>query len=122
VKGGPSATAGAIEGGSVKRALENGDVDMEGGEEESPEAKRRRVLEESRDVDADSDGEGSSEEDSDESEDEEDETAELLRELEKIKKERAETREREVCASCLGLCLCVWQSRIALDWDWERHG
>ena len=31
------------------------------------------------------------------SDDEEDETAELLRELEKIKKERAEQREREVC-------------------------
>lgn len=31
------------------------------------------------------------------SDDEEDETAELMRELEKIKKERAEQREREVC-------------------------
>ena len=33
------------------------------------------------------------------SDDEEDETAELLRELEKIKKERAEQREREVALS-----------------------
>ena len=29
--------------------------------------------------------------------DDEDETAELMRELEKIKKERAEQREKEVC-------------------------
>ena len=37
------------------------------------------------------------------SDDEEDETAELMRELEKIKKERAEQREREVdCPSRLG--------------------
>lgn len=34
------------------------------------------------------------------SDDEEDETAELLRELEKIKKERAEQREREVLEPC----------------------
>lgn len=44
-----------------KRQLENGGE----GEEEDPEAKRRRVLEESRDVDADSedDEEDSSEDD-----------------------------------------------------------
>jgi Cwf15/Cwc15 cell cycle control protein len=75
------------------------------------EAKRRRILEETRDIDADSDG--GSEEDSSEddrfatfnpstiqtdcsSDDEEDETAELQRELEKIKRERAEKREQEV--------------------------
>lgn len=69
------------------------------------------MLEETRDIDADSDG---SESESSEEErfascsetfrdrgltldsDEEDETAELLRELEKIKKERAEQRDREV--------------------------
>ncbi|CAZ85394.1 unnamed protein product [Tuber melanosporum] len=74
------------------------DGDDAGGEQgkESLEAKRRRILEETRGIDADSDGESdseSSEEDSDD--DDEDETAELLRELEKIKKERAEQRERE---------------------------
>lgn len=65
-------------------------------EEESPEAKRRRILEETRDIDADSesDSDESSEDDSDD-DDEEDETAELLRELEKIKRERAEQKERE---------------------------
>lgn len=67
---------------------------------EDEEAKRRKILEETRDIDADSDGGGggdsdsSSEDDSDD--DEEDETAELLRELEKIKRERAEQREKEV--------------------------
>ena len=70
------------------------------------------MLEETRDIDADSDGSGSDSSDEDRwnlttslfrgaeltpcSDDEEDETAELLRELEKIKKERAEQREREV--------------------------
>ncbi|EWC44482.1 pre-mRNA-splicing factor cwc15 [Drechslerella stenobrocha 248] len=71
-------------------------------EDETPEAKRRRILEESRDLDADSDGSGdedgsdasSSDEDSDD-EDSEDETAELMRELEKIKKERAAAKEKE---------------------------
>ncbi|KAG9232034.1 Pre-mRNA-splicing factor Cwf15/Cwc15 [Amylocarpus encephaloides] len=74
--------------GGVKRALENGDTE----DEEGLEAKRRRVLEETRDIDADSEEEDSSEDDSD---DDEDETAELQRELEKIKRERAEKREQE---------------------------
>lgn len=84
-------------GVGTKRAIE-GKASGAEGEEENLEAKRRRVLEETMDIDADSDGgseSGSSEEESDD--DEEDETAELLRELEKIKKERAEAREREVC-------------------------
>lgn len=78
-----------------KRRLE-GPSDEGGNEDEDPEAKRRRILEETRDIDADSDGgteDSSSDEDSD---DEEDETAELMRELEKIKKERAEQKEKEV--------------------------
>lgn len=95
-------------------------------EDETPEAKRRRILEETRDLDADSASEeddGSSSSDryrnsrvalplqtvvSQETndlcsitlssdDDDEDETAELMRELEKIKKERAEAKEREVC-------------------------
>jgi protein CWC15 len=46
---------------SSKRQLENGDA----ADEEDPEAKRRRILEESRDIDADSenDDEGDSSED-----------------------------------------------------------
>ena len=84
---------GAIEGG-VKRKLSdaNGDgsvgEDGEAEEDEDYETKKRRVLEETKDIDADS---VSSSESSEESEDdEEDETAELMRELAKIKAERAE--------------------------------
>jgi protein CWC15 len=63
-------------------------------EEEDSEAKRRRILEETRDIDADSDGADS--DSSEEESDEEDETAELMRELEKIKRERAEEKAKEV--------------------------
>ncbi|KAI6912427.1 hypothetical protein KC318_g3879 [Hortaea werneckii] len=68
-------------------------------EGEDYEAKKRRVLEESKDIDADSDGSSSSSSDSeaDDSE-EEDETAELMRELAKIKAERAETAAKEAAA------------------------
>lgn len=79
----------------TKRQIEDGPAqDGEAGED--LDAKKRRILEETRDVDAASDSEkdSSSEE---ESEDEEDETAELLRELEKIKRERVERQEQEVC-------------------------
>jgi protein CWC15 len=47
-------------GGGVKRALETGE---EGDDEEGNEAKRRRVLEETRDIDADSEEEEDSSED-----------------------------------------------------------
>ena len=82
-------TSGPVSNGH-KRQLEAppGDTD-----DEDPESKRRRILEETRDIDADSvsgDSE-SSEEDSDD----EDETAELMRELEKIKRERAEQKAKE---------------------------
>lgn len=62
-------------------------------ENEDAEAKRRRILEETREIDADSDGGAT--DSSDEESDEEDETAELMRELEKIKRERAEQKARE---------------------------
>ncbi len=61
-------------------------------EDEDPEAKRRRILEETRDIDADSDGGADSESSEEDSDDEE---AELMRELEKIKRERAEQKARE---------------------------
>lgn len=95
---------------SRKRELE--DNVQENLDEEDMEAKRRRVLEETRDIDADSvgsDSESSEEErfvpffsnylhrtDRKSSDDEEDEAAELMRELEKIKKERQEQKEKEV--------------------------
>ncbi|KAL2800120.1 Pre-mRNA-splicing factor Cwf15/Cwc15 [Aspergillus keveii] len=81
------------ESATPKRQLEGpskGDAEID---EEDPEAKRRRILEETRDIDADSDG--SEEESSDEESDDEDEAAELMRELEKIKKERLAQKEKE---------------------------
>ncbi|KAJ9203217.1 hypothetical protein DTO166G4_6127 [Paecilomyces variotii] len=77
---------------AVKRQLEGASA---GGdtEEEDPEAKRRRILEETRAIDADS--EASDSDSSEEESDEEDEAAELMRELEKIKRERLEQKEKE---------------------------
>ncbi|KAH6712226.1 Pre-mRNA-splicing factor Cwf15/Cwc15 [Leptodontidium sp. MPI-SDFR-AT-0119] len=92
VKGGPTPTPSVAESkvqtNSAKRQLENGD------EEEDVDAKRRRILEETRDIDADSENE-EEDDSSDDDSDDEDETAELQRELEKIKRERAEKREQE---------------------------
>lgn len=73
----------------VKRNLEAG---VEGeGEDEDYETKRRRVLEATRDIDADSASESSDSDSEEDDDDSEDETAELMRELAKIKAERAET-------------------------------
>ncbi|KAF2400813.1 Cwf15/Cwc15 cell cycle control protein [Trichodelitschia bisporula] len=80
----PSETAGS------KRQIEGAT------EEEDVEVKRRRlILEEAAEVDADSDGEEDESSEEEEDDDEEDETAELMRELEKIKRERAEQRAKE---------------------------
>ena len=73
-----------------KRELE---APADDAEDEDPATKRRRILEETRDIDADS--VGSESDSSEEDSDDEDETAELMRELEKIKKERAEQKARE---------------------------
>ncbi|KAI0194192.1 Pre-mRNA-splicing factor Cwf15/Cwc15 [Astrocystis sublimbata] len=95
--GGPLPSANETDTSAVtdhaKRPLE---IASQADGEEDPDAKRRRILEESRDIDADSDddSENDSEDDSDEDSDD-DEDAELQRELEKIKRERAEKRERE---------------------------
>ncbi|EQL35825.1 hypothetical protein BDFG_02445 [Blastomyces dermatitidis ATCC 26199] len=85
----------AIEPSVPKRQLENGSSEVEIGDIEDPEAKRRRILEETRDIDADSAGSESDSSEDDSDEEEEDETAELMRELEKIKKERAEQKAKE---------------------------
>jgi protein CWC15 len=79
---------------TAKRSIEAAQDDTDDAMED-PEAKRRRlILEQAAEEDADS--AGSSEEDSDDDDDdEEDETAELMRELEKIKRERAEQRAKE---------------------------
>ena len=80
----------------VKRKLSdaNEDIDGAGEEEEDYETKKRRVLEETRAIDADSDSASASSESESEDE-EEDETAELMRELAKIKAERAEKAAAE---------------------------
>lgn len=85
--------------GSVKRKLDdidgqpgdegNGEPGADGDADEDYETKKRRVLEDTKDIDADSASSESSSNSSDD-EDEEDETAELMRELAKIKAERAE--------------------------------
>ena len=85
-KGQPSESIAAP---PAKRELDAAQDD----EDDDPEAKRRRILEETRDVDADS--VGSESESSEEESDDEDETAELMRELEKIKRERAEQKAKE---------------------------
>ncbi|KAI1816748.1 Pre-mRNA-splicing factor Cwf15/Cwc15 [Poronia punctata] len=78
---------------NTKRPLE---IASQADGEEDLAAKRRRILEATREIDADSeeDEDEDSEDDSD-SDSEDDEDAELQRELEKIKRERAEKRERE---------------------------
>ncbi|MCJ1337382.1 complexed with cef1p [Bachmanniomyces sp. S44760] len=95
--------------------------------EEDQAAKRRRILEDTRELDADSDGaeDDSSDEDS---EDEEDETAELLRELEKIKKERAEQREKEAIqfhSSCTKIVALILRKqereKAALEQEQREH-
>ncbi|KAL9106829.1 MAG: hypothetical protein Q9227_008162 [Pyrenula ochraceoflavens] len=86
----PSVTSSA----TPKRMLDAAPDDT-GSSDEDPDVKRRRILEESRDIDADSGGYDSDSSDEDSDEDEEDETAELARELEKIKRERAEKKAQE---------------------------
>lgn len=61
--------------------------------EEDMEAKRRRILAESRDIDADDSSSASDDESEDDSDDDED--AELQRELERVRREREEKRRRE---------------------------
>lgn len=82
-----------------KRALEAGST---ADDDEDPEAKRRRIIEETRDIDADDSDSSSSEKDDDDDDDDsdsdsdsDDEEAELQRELERVKRERQEKRERE---------------------------
>ncbi|KAK4252372.1 Pre-mRNA-splicing factor Cwf15/Cwc15 [Corynascus novoguineensis] len=66
-------------------------------EQEDPEAKRRRILAETRDIDADDESgdSDSSEEDDDDDSSDDDEDAELQRELERVRRERLEKREAE---------------------------
>jgi len=87
--------------GKPPLAVENGSVDEEAN-------KRRKLLQDALDLDKDDDDEevnedeggekgddDKGEESEEDSDDDEDDTAELLRELEKIKRERAEEKERQ---------------------------
>ena len=87
--------AASSQSSTTKRVLE---APLEENEDrvEDSDAKRRRILEETRDIDADSGGSDSDSSGEDSDEDDEDETAELMRELEKIKRERAEKKAQEV--------------------------
>lgn len=96
---GPKSESTPTVAAPAKRELEAPEGDDA---EEDPEAKRRRILEETRDIDADSaddsageDNDDEDEDSSDEDSDDEDEQAELQRELEKIKRERAEQKAKE---------------------------
>lgn len=87
-------TAQSTLAAAPKRTIEQATEDPETEESSDTEAaKRRKILEETRDIDKDDSD--SSDSDSSDDEDEEDETAELMRELEKIKRERAEAKARE---------------------------
>ena len=91
---GASGAGSGTETTAPKRALEDTPLGLDGPEDEDPDAKRRRILEETRDIDADSDGANDDSSD-EESDDDEDEEAELMRQLEKIKRERAEQKAKE---------------------------
>lgn len=85
--------------GTKRGLLEAGTGDDRDADGENTEAKRRRILEETRDIDADDSDSGSDKDDDDDSDsddsDSDDEEAELQRELERVKRERQEKRERE---------------------------
>lgn len=91
---------------ATKRPLE---LTSHADSDEDPEAKRRRILEETRDIDADeSDEEEDDDDDDDDSDDDsDDDEAELKRELERIKRERIEKREKEVSS-------CSWEDCLRL--------
>ena len=74
----------------LKRTLQG----VEDGDEESLEAKRRRILEATRDIDADDDSEADDDSDEDDS-DEDDDEAELQRELERVRREREDRKRKE---------------------------
>ncbi|KAK3379493.1 Pre-mRNA-splicing factor Cwf15/Cwc15 [Lasiosphaeria ovina] len=113
IKGGPAGGVGEDESASASAAQPkllggatsgDGDTVME-----DSESKLVQILEETRDMDADDsdeagdgsdgsddDGGGSDDDDDDDSSDDDDDDAELQRELDRIRRERTEKREKEV--------------------------
>jgi protein CWC15 len=84
-------TATSVAGHATKRPHSTAQTD---GEEEDFETKRRKILEESREIDAD-DTDSDEASDSDSDSDSDDEDAELQRELERVRREREEKKRRE---------------------------
>ncbi|KAM0436096.1 hypothetical protein ACHAPT_002988 [Fusarium lateritium] len=76
--------------GGVKRSLPPA-----AGEEEDLEAKRRRILAETRDIDADDDSEEDDEDSDDDNDSDDDSDAELQRELDRVRREREERKKKE---------------------------
>ncbi|GAO14104.1 hypothetical protein UVI_02038050 [Ustilaginoidea virens] len=77
---------------------------LDGHQREDSETKRRRILEQTRDIDADDDDdddndddddEQDSDDDDDDDDSQDDEDAELQRELERVRREREEKKRRE---------------------------
>lgn len=83
--------------GSKAAFTEGTQPSSEGDTTETPEEKKRRILQETEEIDADDSGseEDGEDDDSSEESDDEDEAAELMRELEKIKAERAAEKARK---------------------------
>ncbi|EQK99083.1 Cwf15/Cwc15 cell cycle control protein [Ophiocordyceps sinensis CO18] len=77
-----------------KRPLQLGSGGLDG-DDEDPEAKRRRILEETRELDADDESDA---DDGDGDSDEDDDDAELQRELERVRRERDEKKKQEEAA------------------------
>ncbi|PHH62924.1 hypothetical protein CDD81_6557 [Ophiocordyceps australis] len=75
-----------------KRALLQGPAAEQ---EEDSAAKRRRILEETRDIDADDESDEEESADSDDESESDDEEAELQRELERVRREREEKKKQE---------------------------
>ncbi|KAI9710841.1 MAG: hypothetical protein M1828_002013 [Chrysothrix sp. TS-e1954] len=75
--------------------LLNAAGEQETGDEDEEAKRRQKILEDAHDEDADSSSSSASESDESEEDDDEDEEAELLRELAKIKAERAAQRAAE---------------------------
>ncbi|KAF2126011.1 hypothetical protein P153DRAFT_298581 [Dothidotthia symphoricarpi CBS 119687] len=87
----------AADSGSAPKRQIDAVSATEEGEEDEVDSKRRRIemLEKYREIDADDSSDQSESSDDDDDDDEEDETAALMRELEKIKKERAAAKAKE---------------------------
>jgi hypothetical protein len=65
-------------------------------DEEDLDAKRRRILAETRDIDADDSEEDEEDSDDDDDDSDDDSDAELQRELDRVRREREEKKKKEV--------------------------